>query len=435
MPNLGNIQAIVAKSSPKPLITVLLFKLGAADGAKSFLREWIVNTPAGAASNVGGQPAFYFLFSWNGLEVLLRDHAQLDVAQGRRQFETFFVDPVQAPDGPAVAEQLGFLGASAPERWWDRKFTSRDIDLAVYASFDTSEQKSENLDRLRQSAARHGLQELKLPTFADSALSGQRPADGRLHFGYRDGVTSPTIDWDDTRGAGTVNFREFVVGYPNEDYPTAPQRAGAWQDFARDGSYAALAWIHQDVAGFNQFLRTNAPATAPHVAPDQAEEWLAAKLMGRWRDGSPLSKYPDLPPQPPQLDDNFGYADDPAGIKCPLMSHIRVANLRDQPMKFANRVRFPGGPPRLLRRGFSYGPSLHGVQDDGLDRGLVGLFFFARVNEQFYTVLILLSQKVAGFVEENHVFGKIHSSACGGLRWVCQNQVTLHRGFRGMSRV
>ena len=49
--------------------------------------------------------------------------------------------------------------------------------------------------------------------------------------------------------------------------------------------------------------------------------------------------------------------------------------------------------------------------------------------------LVLLSQKVAGFVEKNHVFGKIHFSACGGLRWVCQNQVTLHRGFRGMSRV
>jgi hypothetical protein len=55
--------------------------------------------------------------------------------------------------------------------------------------------------------------------------------------------------------------------------------------------------------------------------------------------------------------------------------------------------------------------------------------------EFFSSLLILLSQKVAGFVEENHVFGKIHSSACGGLRWVCQNQVTLHRGFRGMSRV
>jgi hypothetical protein len=55
--------------------------------------------------------------------------------------------------------------------------------------------------------------------------------------------------------------------------------------------------------------------------------------------------------------------------------------------------------------------------------------------EFFSSLLVLLSQKVAGFVEKNHVFGKIRFSACGGLRWVCQHQVTLHRGFRGMSRV
>jgi hypothetical protein len=50
-------------------------------------------------------------------------------------------------------------------------------------------------------------------------------------------------------------------------------------------------------------------------------------------------------------------------------------------------------------------------------------------------VLVLLSQKVAAFADENHVFGKIQFSACRGLRWVCQNLVTLHCGFRRMSRV
>jgi hypothetical protein len=49
--------------------------------------------------------------------------------------------------------------------------------------------------------------------------------------------------------------------------------------------------------------------------------------------------------------------------------------------------------------------------------------------------LVLLSQKVAAFADENHVFGKIQFSACRGLRWVCQNLVTLHRGFRRTSRV
>ena len=36
---------------------------------------------------------------------------------------------------------------------------------------------------------------------------------------------------------------------------------------------------------------------------------------------------------------------------------------------------------------------------------------------------------------KNHVFGKIYFLACEGLRWICQNQVTLHRGFWRLSTV
>jgi MFS family permease len=58
-------------------------------------------------------------------------------------------------------------------------------------------------------------------------------------------------------------------------------------------------------------------------------------------------------------------------------------------------------------------------------------------NQRFASTgaLVLLSQKVAAVVETNHVFGEIHFSACEGLRWVCQDQVTRRRGFRRMSRV
>jgi hypothetical protein len=43
-----------------------------------------------------------------------------------------------------------------------------------------------------------------------------------------------------------------------------------------------------------------------------------------------------------------------------------------------------------MRRGFSYGEPLEplqSVEDDHQDRGVVGMFFCARVNQQFYTVL------------------------------------------------
>ncbi|MDI2077926.1 hypothetical protein [Bradyrhizobium sp. Mp27] len=261
------------------------------------------------------------------------------------------------------------------------------MDLAIHIGFDSPEQKADCLAEVRRSAASSGVEEFALDCWDDRALSGYRPADGRLHFGYRDGITSPNVDWQDTGAAGSVDFREIVVGYPTEDYPTAPLRPGIWQDFARDGTFVGLSWVYQDVAGFNQFLKDNAPLAPANVDPGFVEEWVAAKLMGRWRHGSPLSRFPDGPPPRPDLDDGFGYSDDPSGIKCPLGAHIRIVNCRDQPMKFANRVRFPKGPPRVVRRGFSYGPHLEGTKDDEKDRGVIGLFYFARINEQFYTLL------------------------------------------------
>jgi deferrochelatase/peroxidase EfeB len=385
MVDIGNLQAIVARSSAKPLLGILLYEFGHAEGARAFLRQWIPRTAAGMAPD-GDGPAFHFMFSWKGIEALMSGRSGFDLTQGRREFDVFFVDPTQAPDG-AVAAQLGFFGNSSPSAWWDGKFKSRDLDLGIHIGFDTPEQKADCLAELRQSAAAFGVREFTFEGWDDGALSGCRPADGRLHFGYRDGITTPDVDWQDTRAAGTVDCREIVVGYPNEDYPTAPQNPGVWQDFARDGSFVGLSWVYQDVARFNKFLRDNAEEAAQHVGRELAEEWIAAKLMGRWRHGSPLSNFPNALPSTPQLDNAFGYSDDPIGVKCPLGAHIRVANCRDQPMKFANQVRFPKGPPRIIRRGFSYGPHLDGTEDDGKDRGVIGLFYFARINEQFYTIL------------------------------------------------
>src|ERR1051326_7739790 len=214
MADIENIQALVVRSPVKPLIAVLLFKLGDAATARQFLREYAPK--------------------------LLRGHPTLDVEQGRRSLEVFFTDSTQAPGSLAMAQQLGFVGGSAPEGWWEGRFPPENIDLAVYACFD-ADQKAQALAELREAAARCGLQELKLSGFDDGALAGVRPRDGRLHFGYRDGITTPDIDWSDGGRPGSVDLREILLGYPNSDYPTSPLRPGPWQDFARAGSHVALA--------------------------------------------------------------------------------------------------------------------------------------------------------------------------------------------------
>jgi deferrochelatase/peroxidase EfeB len=382
----SNLQAIVARSPDKSFFSVLMFSIADPVAARGFLRTWTPQTPAGAAPDTAGVGELHFLFSWSGLEKLLAGNPDLDPAVGRKAFDTFFVDPAQAPDSAAMAGQLGFIGKSDPGQWW-QDFKSSDVEMAIYGAFDDAAQRADYVERLRTSAAGLGLVELRLPSFPDGAAAGYRPPGGRLHFGYRDGLTTPDIDWTDSGRPGAVDPREVITGYPSDDYPTTPFKPGPWQDFSREGAYAALTWICQDVGRFEAYLETNKAKVAPLAGTADPKEWLASRLLGRWRDGTSVALCPTPPANPPDLDNAFGYADDPSGLKCPLTAHIRIANSRDQPLKFANRIRFPKGPPRLLRRGFSYGGPWQSPADDGEERGIVGIFLFARVNEQFYTVL------------------------------------------------
>ena len=76
------------------------------------------------------------------------------------------------------------------------------------------------------------------------------------------------------------NLREFVLGYPTDDYTTTPYAAGAWRDFARDGSFACLTWIYQDVAAFEAFLsRYAAVLVAVGTVVGLAGAWAGIRLL------------------------------------------------------------------------------------------------------------------------------------------------------------
>ena len=115
-------------------------------------------------------------------------------------------------------------------------------------------------------------------------------------------------------------------------------------------------------------------------------------MLGRWRDGTPLVLSPDGPNPAFANRDDFGYAADPQGLRCPFSSHVRVVNPRDQPLDLRVTGTPESGPPpfgpvpKVLRRGSPYGPELVGDQDDNEDRGLVGLFLVASIRFQIYTL-------------------------------------------------
>ena len=97
------------------------------------------------------------------------------------------------------------------------------------------------------------------------------------------------------------------------------------KDFGRNGTYLVIRQLHQDVPGFWRFVDQAAGAD-----PEQREQ-LAAAMVGRKRDGTPL-----MPPTGETIsgiaedaaNNRFTYGDDPKGRRCPIGAHIRRANPR-----------------------------------------------------------------------------------------------------------
>jgi len=149
-----------------------------------------------------------------------------------------------------------------------------------------------------------------------------------------------------------------------------------------------MVWrkLHQDVALFRRTLRD-----AARLYESGDEEKLAAKVVGRWRDGTPLvtspaAPDPDFKPDAREAND-FRYAEaDPDGSRCPVGAHIRRSNPRDA-LGFEGRLSFRH---RIIRRGMPYGPALPdgATEDDGQDRGLVFVCFNASISRQFEGVQI-----------------------------------------------
>jgi deferrochelatase/peroxidase EfeB len=375
----SNVQAIILKPYAYPISRHLIFSIGNKKGARAFVREWVDSVAHGGRDlSATPEPLINIAISWTGLVKIgaFDDIGGVDQAAAAFPWD-FRDDPHQ--------ESLGAFGAGAPANWWGQQFKSADIDLICHLYCMTEAGLESTTTWLRESAARTGLREL----FASSggeAITG-RAYDGRkLHFGYEDGISHPPINWDDVPDRPDLLPRgQFLLGDWLENAQSFP-KDDPWKALTTDGSYVGYFWLHQDVAAFNKFLREQAPVAAPHLPQGDAEEWLAAKLMGRWRDGTPLSLSPDGMNPALATANDFGYADDPSGLKCPFAAHIRIVNGRDQPLNFVNKSMFPAGFPRVLRRGSPYGPPLTGETDDGCDRGIVGMFLCANINQQIYSL-------------------------------------------------
>jgi Dyp-type peroxidase family len=303
--------------------------------------------------------------------------------------ETLLSFPVEFQQGmKARSEILGDTGKDAPERWdaaWQEDRVH--VWLGVHGrSLEALEQRCSEL--LRMADETKGARLLYAQDASAIFIDGQQTA--KEHFGYTDGFGNPDFKGaqrDCVPGQGKLTpdghwealaTGEFLLGYADEagELPVAPIP----HLLARNGTFMAYRKMHQNVATFRRYLDEQAKRFAPGT-----KELLAAKFVGRWRDGTPLELSPDRPDQSivkdPNRNTDFTYGADPAGARCPLGAHIRRANPRDAfgfNGKLVNRR-------RIMRRGMPYGayvPEGEPVSDKD-ERGIVFIALNASLFRQF----------------------------------------------------
>ncbi|MFN2308307.1 MAG: Dyp-type peroxidase [Gammaproteobacteria bacterium] len=403
-------------------------------------RDWLARAPVSTAEWTASPPdtALQVALTADGLRALGLDEGLLDGFS-----EAFIAGMVSET---SRSRRLGDVANNDPAHWhWGGSpDTVPHLLLMLYARTGQLAAWTATLQDQTFSRAFRTLAEL--PTVD----SGDREP-----FGFVDGISQPTIDWERRqstdlhrrdRYSNLLSLGELLLGYPNEygQYtrrplidphadpaarvlPTAEERPDL-RDLGRNGSYLVVRQLQQDVVGFWRFLDRQAGGDA------QQREYLASRMVGRARDGTPL-----VGPVTPAIEgiaesgrqadlNQFDFAADPHGHHCPVGAHIRRANPRtgDYPpgvngllsrlkriLGFGRRyqdddliasTRFH----RLLRRGRVYGEQV--TPEQALDanvseapRGLYFICLVANIARQFEFVqnAWTMGSKFAGLQNES----------------------------------
>jgi len=360
---LDDIQSGLLRPRPSPYAAAyVLFRIDDRNAGRELMRRLRLVVPsAGQSVRSHGDTWVSVALSYQGLKALGVPQASL---------ESFSLEFQQGM--AARAKSLGDRGESGPENW-EKPLGSADVHVVITALAPSAEALEAAF-----ATARKSYQELKGVTAIwrqdCHVLPGEREA-----FGFKDGISHPAIEGSGIPGTNPhehpLKPGEFVLGYPDE-MSEAPQTPKP-DILGRNGSYVVFRKLHQRVAEFRRYLEANANGL------EQAE-FLAAKMMGRWRSGAPLALCPmrDDPVLGSDAARNNAFLfkeDDAIGYKTPAGSHIRRMNPRDSTVAGVARIH------RMIRRGTSYGPLLPvGVlEDDGLDRGLMFAFVGAHLVRQF----------------------------------------------------
>ena len=357
------------------------------------------------------------------------------------------------------ARMLGDLGENASEHWW---WGRAQPDVALLAYGRTQDDVDSLVGSLETIASRHGATTIHAIPLKETAAGKAEP------FGFADGISQPVIrgTYKGQRNADPIHLveaGEFILGYPDNrgnlpPGPTLPATIDPTnmlplvtaptgfdrsvvetpRDLGFNGSFLVIRQLEQDPEGFEAFCAGEAGRLQGRLPRpyDVTSEFIGAKMIGRWKDGSSLVRHPyqsrtdearktkettratthpadgaviERPVEPPQADFLFG-TEDPEALRCPFGAHVRRANPResfspgsDEQIAISNRH-------RIMRVGRQYEPA------PGQKPGLLFMCLNGDIERQFEFVQQswLMSPSFHGLsCEKDPLMGDAEAGQCG----------------------
>lgn len=387
---LDDIQGNVLRGYNMPCAAYRFYRIADAAEGRGFLEELLAEVTREGGQWLGGckpDSTLNIAFTFDGLQAIGMDPKVLET------FPADFREGMAARRAQRALRDTGpsapwVLGEDSEQEWtWERHFRPGRVHMLAMVHAKDDAIRARALSGLEERRARRGDAVESLHDDLAAALGDGR----REHFGFTDGFSQPAIDGAPGRallGEGVplpggrwrpLKAGEFVLGYEDEDGRIPPSPG---TPFGTNGTFMVYRKLYQDVSRFRRFTET--AAATPGGLGDR--DSVAAKIVGRWPDGTPLVRSPHAANRAigddPQRANAFSYSEDGQGRRCPIGAHVRRANPRDALEGGGKRMR----RHRLIRRGMPYGYPLEEGGDDHGERGLIFICFNASIARQFEVV-------------------------------------------------
>jgi Dyp-type peroxidase family len=375
--NETDIQGFVLRGYNFPLARYLFLELLEPKGTRDFLDSLLPFITTGEHWDDGKPDSTANIaFTHKGLTQLRLPQASL------LSFPVEFLQGMKARGGV-----LCDTGRNDPKKWDEIWRENR-----VHAWLGVNAQCVEALDKCCDDVRRlmddtHGAKIIGWQDAAALKIDGEWTT--KEHFGYTDGFGNPDylgFERKSQPGQGKLTkdgswaplaTGELLLGYADEagELPVAPIP----HLLANNGTFMVYRKLHQNVAAFRGYLEEKG-----RLYPGGKEK-LAAKFVGRWRDGTPVELSPDKPDPAIVRDNglnvNFTFGDDKTGARCPIGAHVRRVNPRDA-FGFESRLI---NRRRITRRGLPYGAWAGPEQpvQDSEERGVAFMVLNASLARQF----------------------------------------------------